>query len=150
MNRTLTIFVVLFSLALLEGCSNVAPSCNGSAAIGGSGVPSLSFTSVPPRGSSNNLQGQAEHVAPSLFYVAVYIRVLGGWWTKPTFAQPNTTINCDGTWTTAIVTGGSDQNADAIAAFLLPQSYAAPLLSGDALLPPALSANAVANASVNR
>ena len=149
MKRQLSLIIVLFSLALLAACGGGGgPSCN--ALTGGDGTPSLVFTHVPPKGSTDNLQGQEMHVVPSGFYVAVYIHVDGGWWTKPTFAQPDTTINCDGSWTTDITTGGDDPQADAIAAFLLPQSYTAPPLSGSSSLPQELYANAAANVSVNR
>src|SRR5258708_4880334 len=40
---------------------------------GGTGTPTIQFTSVPPLGSTNFLDGQALHIAPRDFYVAVYI-----------------------------------------------------------------------------
>jgi exo-beta-1,3-glucanase (GH17 family) len=117
---------------------------------GGDGTPSLLLTFVPPIGSNANLQGQEFHAAPSDFYVAVYINVAGGWWTKPTFAMPKTPVQCDGTWTTNIVTGGNDLQATQVAAFLLPNSFTPPALGGSSTLPPELSQNAVASVIVTR
>jgi hypothetical protein len=91
-----------------------------------------------------------EHVAPVDDFVAVYIKVNGGWWTKPTFADPDTSINCDGSWTADISTGGEDTQATAISAFLLPIGYAPPALGGSQELPQELFTNSVASASVVR
>ena len=117
---------------------------------GGSGTPSIQLTSTPPIGSYNQLHGQVWHVTPSDYYVAVYIHVLGGWWTKPTWASPRTLVNCDGTWVCSIVTGGVDEQADQIAAYLLPMSYDPPSLGGQESLPPELDVNAVAKVIVTR
>lgn len=124
-------------------------TCN--AVPGGSGTPGLQFTSVPPQGSSALLVGQEWHVVPANYYVVVYIHVgSNGWWVKPYSNAPLTTINCDGTWNTNIVTGGSDASADQIAAFLIPTTYSPPILTGSGTLPADLYANAVASISVNR
>ena len=73
---------------------------------GGTGTPAIELTLVPPIGSSDNLRGQVWHVAPGEYGVAVYIKVLGGWWTKPYWNNPVTAIACDGTWVCDITTGG--------------------------------------------
>jgi len=123
-------------------------TCN--AIPGGSGTPALVFTSVPPLGSSALLQGQEWHVVPANYYVVVYIHVGGGWWVKPYAASPLTIINCDGTWSTDIVTGGNDAQADQITAFLIPTSYSPPVLLGAGALPAELYTNSVANTSASR
>jgi len=124
-------------------------TCN--AVPGGDGTPTLRFTSVPSIGSSALLQGQEWHVLPANYYVVVYIHVPGyGWWVKPYQNSPLTTINCDGTWNTNIVTGGSDASADQIAAFLIPTTYSPPALLGAGTLPADLYTNAIANISVTR
>ena len=148
MGRQLVLILLFGSLTIFIDCGSRGTSCNGP--TGGSGTPLLIFTSVPPKGSTDTLQGKEQHVVPSEFYAAVYIHVDGGWIIKPYDSQPDTSINCDGTWTTDITTGGFDAYADAIAAFLVPQSYAAPLLGGSASLPQELYSNSVANVSVNR
>ena len=83
------------------------------------------------------------------YRVAVYIYV-GGWWTKPSFAQSLTWIASDGTWTTDITTGGQDQLATQIAAFLVPLTFTPPFLEGASTLPAALFDAAPAHALVAR
>ena len=123
-------------------------SCDGT--VDGPGTPSITFTYVPPYGSGTALEGQVLHVSPASYGVAVYIRVASGWWTKPTFAQPVTAIQADGTWSAAIVTGGIDQLATDVAAFLIPSSFSPPQLSGAGTLPDSLSVNSVTHVQVQR
>jgi exo-beta-1,3-glucanase (GH17 family) len=113
---------------------------------GGPGTPEIELTYVPARGSSENLRGQVWHVMPDEYRVVVYIYVVGSWWVKPTWAQPTTRINPDGTFMTDITTGGSDANASSIAAYLIPADYAPPTTYNQAVL----EANAVAFVKVNR
>jgi hypothetical protein len=117
---------------------------------GGTGTAAIEFTTVPPIGSFDNLHGQVWHVAPDDYGVAVYIKVSGGWWTKPYFSTPVTEINCDGTWTCDITTGGTDQLATDIAAFLIPSTYSPPLAVSLAFLPAELYTNSLANIEVAR
>jgi hypothetical protein len=107
------------------------------------------FDSVPPYGSFDDLQGHVGCVNPADYQVAVYIKV-GGWWTKPSFEKPLTPILSDSTWVTDITTGGTDQYATEISAFLVPQGYQPPAMSGGAALPEELYMNAAANTSVIR
>ena len=93
---------------------------------GGPGDPVIEFAYVPPYGSFENLKGQIWHVWPSDYKVAVYIYVIGRWWTKPYWSWPLTTINPDGSWTCDITTGGVDQRATNIVAFLVPNGYDPP------------------------
>jgi len=141
---------MLCVFAPLAGCVDSGPSCGSIA--GGAGTPSIAFTSVPALGSTDSLNGRVLHVIPANFYVAVYIFVPNGegWWIKPTFATPDTTVNCDGTFSADVTTGGLDTEATIITAFLLPNTYSPPLLGGSATLPGALYAAAVATVSANR
>lgn len=113
------------------------------------GEPKIEFTYVPPYGSFENLRGKVTGVKPDEFRVAVYIYV-GGWWTKPYWTLPLTTIRSDGTWTCDITTGGSDQYATRIAAFLVPAGYDPPLMSGGSSLPAELDDHAVAKVEAER
>ena len=110
----------------------------------------IQFTSVPEYGSSADLRGIVLHVQPTDYRVAVYINVSGNWWTKPTAAEPVTTIQPDGSWVCDITTGGSDETATRIAAFLIPTSYNPPVLLGAATLPTELTNNAIASQQVAR
>jgi len=115
-----------------------------------SGPPAIELTSIPAYGTTANLYGRAWHVIPPDYRVLVYIKVAGGWWNKPTWSQPATTINSNGSWMCDITTGGSDQNATEIAVYLVPASFSAPLVQGSISLPAALDANAVAATQVTR
>ncbi len=89
---------------------------------------SIEFTFVPAWSSFDDLTGRVWGVNPSEYYVAVYIFVesAGGWWTKPSAVSPLTPIEEDSTWTTDITTGGIDQYATKIIAFLVPDGYSPP------------------------
>jgi uncharacterized repeat protein (TIGR01451 family) len=85
---------------------------------------------VPPYGSSDSMEVQVTGVQPAGYDIATYIDVFGGWWTKPTFAQPTVAIIPDGTARLAIDTGGSDYDATEIEAFLIPSGSQPPAASG--------------------
>lgn len=119
------------------------------AAAGVTCQPGISLTTVPAYGSFADLQGAATCVTPADYAVAVYIYV-AGWWTKPSFAAPLTPLNADLTWSTDITTGGVDETAIEIAAFLVPGDFTPPLLAGDAPLPESLFDNAVAYTHASR
>lgn len=114
--------------------------------------PRLVFDTIPALGSFDDLAGHVEHVIPGNFRVAVYIFVDsgGGWWNKPSFEGASTPIDPSGLWSVDVTTGGADEWASKIAAFLVDQSFSPPLLSGSATLPPSLLAAARAQAAVRR
>lgn len=112
--------------------------------------PTIEFTTVPPYGSYVNLRGVARHVDTAKFRIAVYIRVGGGWWTKPYWDSPSTAIEPDGSFKVDITTGGHDEQATEIAAFLIPAEYYPPGLRGESDLSAELLQKAVARADVTR
>lgn len=118
--------------------------------IGGPGIPSIAYTFVPCYNTYKNLVGQVLHINPFEYRVVVYIRVGSGWWTKPYWTKPLTSIGYDGTFVTDITTGGYDQQANTITAFLVPEGYTPPLMSGQSALPATLDENAVAKVSIVR
>ena len=111
--------------------------------------PGIEFTYVPPYGSFDNLRGRVTCVQPAKHKIAVYIYV-SGWWNKPTWAAPLTPIQPDGAWVCDTTTGGADQNATKIAAFLVPNGYNPPLMSGGQTLPAELEQNSVARVMIER
>jgi hypothetical protein len=129
-------------IALSVGVSSVTMA-------GGQGTPLIAFTSVPPYGSFEELKGQVKNVSPADYTVVVYIYV-GGWWTKPYWSDPLTAIQDDSSWVCDITTGGSDEQATAIVAYLVPQGYDPPLMGGESTLPVELDQRAVAKVSVTR
>lgn len=117
---------------------------------GGPGNPTIEFTYVPSYASFENLRGQVWHVKPADYRVAVYIKVGTGWWTKPFWSSPLTLIMSDGSWTCDITTGGIDQTAKEILAFLVVVGYSPPLMYGGSTLPAELYENAAAWVNATR
>lgn len=128
-------------------------SCKYSNDPGKSKEPEIDFTFVPDLGDiSHNLEGIVYNVDPSQFKVVVYIKVNGVWWVKPySDLQFRTTdINDDYTWECDIVTGGNDQDASEISAFLISYDYEPPNVLGGSLLPIELYESSLDYASVVR
>ena len=112
------------------------------------GNPCVQITGVPPRGATGNVEGKVSGVVPYCNRIVVYIYVDNGWWIKPYYNVPLTTINDNGTWSANIVTGGDDRNATSIVAYLVPSDYNPLMLTGSANLPESL--DAFPSAVVNR
>jgi hypothetical protein len=151
------ICLLLVSAFALIGCGsggdggdggNGGGDSNDCGVVDGSGKPAIWFTYVPPYGSYENLKGRVSHVSSESYKVAVYIKV-GGWWTKPYWATPNTNIECNGSFVTDVTTGGIDERATEIRAYLIPENYDPPLAYGGAL-PAEVEANAVASEVATR
>jgi hypothetical protein len=116
-----------------------------------SAAPAIIITNLPAYGSFNNLGGRVLDANPATGAVAVFIYVPGyGWVTKPNCAQPLTPILPDGSWTTDITTGGSDQLATRIAALLVSTNYSLPCVDGSNALPASVYAQAKASTVVTR
>ena len=113
---------------------------------------SIEFIHVPAFGQSTDpvLTGRVHGGEAGAQRVALYIRVGNGWWTKPTFVQPLTTIQSDGSWSANIVSSGGDVNATQIAAYLVPASLIPPDVGGDPCVPLAVVAASLASATVVR
>jgi hypothetical protein len=110
----------------------------------------LEFTNVPAYGSSVNLTGIVRYVKTEHVRIAVYIRVHGGWWTKQYWDSPATPISPDGSFSVSITTGGQDEQANEIAAFVIPAEYYPPGVRGEAELPAELIQKSLARARVTR
>ena len=118
---------------------------------GGPGKPKIEFTFVSERYDPNGYcAGRVWHVRPDRNKVAVYIRVRGGWWTKPDWRHPLTAIRAHGIWSCDITTGGVDPEADKVAAFLLKNGFQPPLMSGRSSLPAVLYQRALSYAETKR
>jgi len=118
--------------------------------IDGPGQPSIELTTVPPLGTTQNLRGRISHLYTTQYKIGVYIKVGGGWWTKPTFANPYISLGFDGSWEADITTGGYDTQASDIAVFVVPLDYALPSSSGSGSLPAELSDQSVVWITVHR
>ncbi len=97
--------------------------------------PVLEFIHVPALGSFDNLFGFTSVEDPTRYAIATYIKVSGGWWTKPYWAYPTVPIDEDGYFFVDITTGGHDQNATEIVAYLVPEGYSPPSLGNSPMLP---------------
>ena len=146
MNRSYFQIVCLIMAASIVGCGG-----GGGKPAPVTGDPAIVFDSVPPLSSYADLQGRALNIAPDDYRIAVFIYV-AGWWTKPYWheSQRLVPIRPDGTWTCDITTGGNDQTATRIAAFLVPAGYMPPIANGLADITAEVSQHAVSSIEVTR
>lgn len=110
----------------------------------------IELTSVPALGTFLHLKGIVQHGDTEHARIAVYIRVHGGWWTKPYWDSPATSLAADGSFSVDITTGGRDEEASDIAVFLIAEDYHPPALRGEVELPAELISKALARADVTR
>jgi hypothetical protein len=110
------------------------------------------ITNVPASGSFSPLQGRVFGANPATQGLAVFIYVPGaGWYTKPTCAQPLTTIKPDGSWSATVANAGSDTNATRYAVLLVSTNYLSqPCVLGPSALPTNVYAQAFAKAVITR
>jgi hypothetical protein len=101
---------------------------------------------VSPKGSTLYVEGKVEGVDPTKHVIAIYIRVTGGWWTKPTFANPITDIASNGAWSCNCQSYFTDADADTVRAYLIPKGYNPPSAAGGTM-PPISYAVAMAEAT---
>jgi len=115
-------------------------------------APSILITNLPAYGSMSNLSGVVLNASPATNAVAVFIFVPGyGWVTKPTCAQPLTTIQPNGSWSANVTTGGAgDTTATRFAALLVSTNYNQPCVNPLPNLPTNAYAQAIAKAVVTR
>lgn len=113
-------------------------------------VPTIGLTYIPQYGSLENLEGQVLNADFGQLAIVVYIKVDGFWWTKPYLDYPITMINELGNWKCDITTGGFDETATMIVAYLIPAGYNPPVSFGSTQIPQELEEKALAKASANR
>jgi hypothetical protein len=117
------------------------------------GAPSsILITNLPAYGSYNQLSGVVLNANPATNAVAVFIYVPNyGWVTKPTCAQPLSTIQPDGSWSANVTTGGADDTtATRFAALLVSTNFNQACVLGSNNLPASLYAQAIAKTVVTR
>lgn len=116
------------------------------------GLPSILITNLPAHGATSPLAGLVLNANPATQAVAVFIYVPGyGWVTKPTCAQPLTTIQTNGSWSANIATGGAgDLTATRVAALLVSTNFNLPCVLGLASLPTNSYAQAIAKTVITR
>ncbi|MCX6763988.1 MAG: PKD domain-containing protein [Candidatus Moranbacteria bacterium] len=83
------------------------------------GPPGIKITDAGHIGDTNaHAVGYVTNVNRNEYGVAVYILVRGYWWTKPYWMYPITDIDSDLTWICDIWTGGVDEEATKVRAYL--------------------------------
>jgi hypothetical protein len=123
----------------LVGLLAVAAGCT-SGPVDGPGEARLELTTVPMRGSHGLLHGRVTHVDPTEHEVAVYA-YLGeehGWWSRPSPERPTTRIRSSGNRSTDVTVEEGDEQAQVLAAFLVPSGRSPIVLEGAESLPGAL------------
>jgi exo-beta-1,3-glucanase (GH17 family) len=125
------------------------PTLSTGPTTGGGSTPEITMTQIPAYGGSAYLEGVVSGVSPGSYAVAVYLYV-GGWWTKPTFADPLTSINANGSFSCDVDTGGIDYDATQYGVFVVPNTYSPPAEGGDASLPAALYSSSVVYTNISR
>ncbi len=114
-------------------------------------APGILITNLPAYNTLQNVSGVVYGINPATAAVAVFIYVPNyGWVTKPTCAQPLTTLLPDGRWTADVTTGGSDAQATRIAALLVGTNYNQECVDGSSVLSTNIYAQALASAIVTR
>jgi hypothetical protein len=74
-------------------------------------------------------------IDPAEYKAVVYIYVDGWWGPKPLWDQLLTTIKSDSTWSCEMVTTTTDALAIKVVAYIVPNGYAPPRLTGQQELP---------------
>jgi hypothetical protein len=143
-SRPALVFRFLLPWLVMISQAVSSPGAAGAAAPAAVCSPSITITHKPPIGSSERvLVGRVDCAAPGSYKVAVYI-ALGGWWNKPFWNAPLTTIQPDGTWQTYVSNVATDYYAVRYAAFLLPNGVTPAQMSGQPDFPPAMFTGAAA------
>lgn len=113
--------------------------------------PEVVIDGVSPYGEMDGYAwGHIQGAKPEDVAIAVYIFTYNGWWNKPAWAWPLTTVGADNKWITDIVTGGVDEYATAITVCMVPAGAEVPILGGHGELPPELFNMALSCDSVTR
>jgi hypothetical protein len=88
--------------------------------------PKISFTYVPPIDNYSYVKGKVIRANPNEVSVVLYDLVRGTWWVKPYYSTPKSPVASDGTFSIDYVTGGVDEEATRINAYLVKNKYVPP------------------------
>lgn len=114
------------------------------------GADTLILDYIPVLGSSDNIKGHINHVNTCDYTIAAYIKVGGGWWTKPTFDMPAVPVLCNGQWTLDYTGGGNDPQATDMCFFVVDAGYTPPACSGCGTIPQEIYDEALATKCIQR
>ena len=106
-------------------------------------IPRIEWVNVPVYGEQGELTGNVVGLDPAVAKIAVYIYV-NGWWMKPSLEFPLTNIDQNGFWHADITTGGVDEYATEIRAYVVPYDFIPEPVLGLETLPGVLDTIALA------
>ena len=106
-------------------------------------MPRIEWLNVPAYGEQGELTGNVIGLDPAVAKVAVYIFV-NGWWMKPSLEFPLTNIDQNGFWQVDITTGGVDEYATEIRAYVVPYDFTPEPVLGLGALPSVIDSIALA------
>lgn len=96
-------------------------------------VPTVTFTSVPDYGVRGTLRGVVTGIEDLSQYKAACFLYRGGWYNKPYWNRPGTSIRADGRFSCDVSTGNGDEYATMYTVYIIPIGLEIPLLSGGSL-----------------
>ena len=105
--------------------------------VSGQADEAIRLTMVPEWGNASaDLYGKVS-ANPPAYKVAglIFIEEAGGWWTKPSFANPAVQIAADSTFVLDFTGGGLDRYCTRLLAVLVPEGYQVPVFGGVSELP---------------
>lgn len=114
------------------------------------GADTLILDYIPVLGSSDNIKGHINDLNTCDYNIAAYIKVGGGWWTKPTFDIPAVPVLCNGQWILDYTGGGNDPLATDMCFFVIAEDYTPPACSGCGTIPQEIYNNAFAAKCIQR
>ncbi len=114
------------------------------------GSDTLILDYIPVLGSADNIKGHINDLNTCDYNIAAYIKVGGGWWTKPTFDMPAVPVLCNGRWNLDYTGGGNDPLATDMCFFVIDDDYTPPACSGCGTIPQEIYANALAAKCIQR
>jgi glucan 1,3-beta-glucosidase len=114
------------------------------------GSDTLILDYIPVLGSSDNIKGHINDLNTCDYNIAAYIKVGGGWWTKPTFDMPVVTVFCNGQWRLDYTGGGNDPLATDMCFFIVENDYTPPACSGCGSIPQDIYDYAIASKCIQR
>jgi len=114
------------------------------------GTDMLILDYIPVLGSSDNIKGHINDLNTCDYTIAAYIKVGGGWWTKPTFDMPAVPVLCNGQWNLDYTGGGNDPQATDMCFFVVDEDYNPPACSGCGAIPQEIYDNALAAKCIER
>lgn len=114
------------------------------------GSDTLILDYIPVLGSSDNIKGHINYLNTCDYYIAAYIKVGGGWWTKPTFDMPTVPVLCNGQWRLDYTGGGNDPLATDMCFFVVDADYTPPACGGCGTIPQEIYNNALSSKCIQR